>query len=481
MGGTGDEGPGPGPTAGVAGSGAEGGLGGGGPASTGAIRELGDACAIEGQYACAGHAQRVQLVCKAGTFVKYGVCAPTERCDTESGATGLCQPVVAECLGHGPGDVVCRGSERIACGVDLVTSESLESCSGGCLSGQCTECAPGAEPTCELNSVRACSELGTWEVIPCAAETPVCTDGECGPPPSCLGLPETCGNAEPCCTSPLVTGGEFLRENKPNLHATISTFRLDRFEVTVGRFRRFRAAWDEGWRPDNGSGKHVHLNDGQGLIDLALPDSFEAGWKNEYLTYTNPTDSNLRITSGDPDPYATWTSTASGNETRPQNQVTRQEAYAFCIWDGAFLPSDAEWSYAATGGDEQRAYPWGNNEPAANTELAVYDCLYGDGRATCVDFHNISPVGEAQGAGLFGQLDLLGNVAEWTLGATSTPQCDDCAEVSLDVVGIPMGEPCRGGAFNDDNEGLLSAHCFSKPQPNDRRAPIVGFRCARPP
>src|SRR6478735_9295193 len=99
----------------------QGGQGGVGPASTGAIRELGDACAIEGQYACAGHAQRVQLVCKAGTFVKYGVCAPTERCDTESGATGLCQPVVAECLGHGPGDVVCRGSERIACGVDLVT------------------------------------------------------------------------------------------------------------------------------------------------------------------------------------------------------------------------------------------------------------------------------------------------------------------------------------------------------------------------
>jgi formylglycine-generating enzyme len=485
MGGTSGEGP--GPTAGAAGSGAEGGLGGAASASTSAIRELGDGCALEGQYACAGHAQRVQLICERGAFVESGICGPTERCDTAAGATGLCQPVVAECVGHGPGDVVCRGSERIACGADLVTSESLETCSGGCVNGDCTECVPGAEPFCELNTVHACSELGTWELTSCAAETPVCTEGECGVPPSCLGLPNTCGVTspgvlgEPCCTSPLVTGGQFQRNNNPSLSATISTFRLDRFEVTVGRFRRFKAAWDEGWRPDNGSGKHMHLNGGQGLIDLAFPEGFELGWRNEYLAHTAPNDTNLSMDSGEPDPYATWTSTAGQNETRPINRLTRHEAYVFCIWDGGFLPSDAEWSYAAVGGGEQRTYPWGSNPPDNTKHWAVYGCLFGGDSGTCRDYHNIAPVGQTDGIGLFGQLDLLGNVAEWTLGATSAPECDDCAEVSLDVEGEPVGAPCRGRAFDDDAAALLSTSCFDDSHPNDYRARTVGVRCARSP
>jgi formylglycine-generating enzyme required for sulfatase activity len=49
--------------------------------------------------------------------------------------------------------------------------------------------------------------------------------------------------------------------------ATLSSYRLDRYEVTVGRFRQFVSATAAGWLPASGSGKHVHLNGGQGLVN----------------------------------------------------------------------------------------------------------------------------------------------------------------------------------------------------------------------
>jgi hypothetical protein len=62
-----------------------------------------------------------------------------------------------------------------------------------------------------------------------------------GGPPSCVGLAINCGPAhdESCCASSVVTGGMFDRNNNASFPATVSDFQLDRFEVTVGRFRKF--------------------------------------------------------------------------------------------------------------------------------------------------------------------------------------------------------------------------------------------------
>jgi formylglycine-generating enzyme required for sulfatase activity len=37
------------------------------------------------------------------------------------------------------------------------------------------------------------------------------------------------------------------------------------------------------------------------------------------------------------------TSSAGSKENLPINCVNWWESYAFCIWDGGFLPSEAEW------------------------------------------------------------------------------------------------------------------------------------------
>ena len=77
---------------------------------------------------------------------------------------------------------------------------------------------------------------------------------------SCNGLPATCGasgNGD-CCESPLVTGGTFNRNNDPAYPATISDFRLDKYFVTVGRFRKFVEAYPES-RPKDGDGEHPKI------------------------------------------------------------------------------------------------------------------------------------------------------------------------------------------------------------------------------
>src|SRR5580704_6417793 len=243
---------------------------------------------------------------------------------------------------------------------------------------------------------------------------------------------------ESCCTTLEVEGGTFFRtyDESPQDSfvfvvpdagpageadpATVSTFLLDKYDVTVGRFRQFVNAWNggEGWKANPGSGRHTHLNDGGGLENVGAPADaatvFETGWVAIDRFLVEPTNTNLAC-----DPYATWTVEPGENENRPINCVRWEEAYAFCIWDGGFLPSEAEWEYAAAGGSQQLEYPWGATDPGVQTQYAVYDCLYhGKGEGTCSGVTNIAPVGlAAQGAGAWGQLDLVGNVWQWNLDA----------------------------------------------------------------
>jgi formylglycine-generating enzyme required for sulfatase activity len=319
-----------------------------------------------------------------------------------------------------------------------------------------------------------------------------CQSGACGNPPSCapdgFGL-TNCGPgaSESCCTSSEVAGGTFYRQYVANgaattdkFPATVSDVRIDKYLVTVGRFRQFvdavLPADGPGWLPAPGSGKHAHLNGGLGLEDSSAPGFYEPGWVATDDVQLSPTDAQLAC---DPD-YATWTATASSEDNLPINCVNWFEAYAFCIWDGGFLPSEAEWGYVAAGGSQQSEYPWGSTDPGAGNQYAIYGCLYPDGSAgTCAGRANIAPVGTAAaGAGLWGQLDLLGDVWEWTLAFNGpydqvASQCVDC-----EILTATDGERVtRGGAFNE----VLASSTQRNPVDPHTPGRGRGFRCARTP
>ncbi|WP_437594993.1 formylglycine-generating enzyme family protein [Sorangium sp. So ce1000] len=292
----------------------------------------------------------------------------------------------------------------------------------------------------------------------------------------------------------MVTGGTFYRTYSNNGSgatgtrdpATVSSFRLDKYELTVGRFRQYVNYLVAGGSPPAaGSGKHTHLNGGQGVADSGKRGSFEPGWNSSWDRYI-PTGQGAAATwtkNLTPTVYGTWTDKAGDNEMLPLTFMNWYEAHAFCIWDGGFLPTEAEWKYAAAGGDEQRMYPWGSMDPGSGNQVAIYDCYYPTGRrGNCTGVVNVPDVGSTPlGVGRFGQWDLSGSVWEWNLDvyANYASPCEDCANLTGGTNRVLPG----GGFHTGLMPYLLSSNRSAVAyDPGNYRGDYgVGVRCARTP
>jgi sulfatase modifying factor 1 len=166
----------------------------------------------------------------------------------------------------------------------------------------------------------------------------------------------------------------------------------------------------------------------------------------------------------------TWTAEPADHESDALNCIDWFDAFAFCVWDGGRLPTEAEWEYAAAGGDENRRYPWGSvfRDGLANVG-GIDGYVMGVGRA-----------GDGQSRGRFGHYDLLGNVWEWTRDVLTYYPAQD-AGLIVDPV-EPIYDDgyavIRGFSFFRDPPELFSVRYRSwwPPRtPNNN----IGFRCAR--
>ena len=153
-------------------------------------------------------------------------------------------------------------------------------------------------------------------------------------------------------------------------------------------------------------------------------------------------------------------------EERPIVNVTWEEARAFCSHSAGRLPTEAEWEYAARGGEDGLVYPWGD---ALGHEYANYG-----GAAGSDQWRYTAPVASFPPTGL-GLHDVIGNVWEWCadwVGGNyyvKSPKADPTGPAS------GKERVVRGGSWGFGPRYLrISTRVMAKP---DSRGDNIGFRC----
>ncbi len=140
-----------------------GGSGTGGTEPDRAVALLGDPCSPPAALACAGHAQRVTLICSAdGEWVVNQTCTGAELCSSQPGINaGSCQTPEEECAGELPGHPFCSERASMACDADGVFAELIEDCPAGCAGdGICQPGDPCLEDT-DVNCDYRCGYVST--------------------------------------------------------------------------------------------------------------------------------------------------------------------------------------------------------------------------------------------------------------------------------------------------------------------------------
>jgi len=303
------------------------------------------------------------------------------------------------------------------------------------------------------------SAVETSGFVPCEPPClpPSCANGAAGAGTDC--------NGAFCCTSLEVPGGTFDRIDDAGAEATVSAFFLDKFEVTVGRFRAF---------VDAGLGTQAMVPPADAGAHPRIPGS---GWNPNWNARLPTTGAALRamLACGT---GATWRDTPTGEERLPMACTTWALAFAFCAWDGGRLPTEAEWNFAAAGGSIERYYPW-SDPPSSTTydpTYAVYNCTADGSDAGDCSAADLPPVGSRpKGDGLWGHSDLSGSMIERLLdydGAYQVP-CIDCANL---VPAVQTAE--RGSCWKCSFLPNLTTRNRDG-DPPDLASDEIGFRCAR--
>jgi formylglycine-generating enzyme required for sulfatase activity len=257
-----------------------------------------------------------------------------------------------------------------------------------------------------------------------------------------------------------VPGGAFLFGNQdtagrdyfadlPARFAILAPFRMDRYEVTVAR-----------WRAVVASG-------------FKSPDS-------------SPLANDAALADGFPK-ECSFSNTNQKRETFPVTCLTTMAARAFCQFLGGDLPTEAQFEYVAevAGRKARTRYPWGDTDPTCDSVGYGRDNLFSEQGSVCRVGSNWGPASVDRYTGDvslgLGIVGLAGNVGElardgfeslqsvcWVINGLDDPWCNDDKSTS-NLTSV------RGGHWASPIYSTRNGWRDYVDQPDSR----AGFRCVR--
>ena len=152
-------------------------------------------------------------------------------------------------------------------------------------------------------------------------------------------------------------GYDYGVDEEPRHNVKVNAFHIDKYEVTIGEYKKYLATKGEEWVGD------------KTFLDEYPPEVF-----------FNPPD----------------------RDNYPVNYMSWYDAAEYCKWKGKRLPSEEEWEKTARGTDG-RKWPWGNEFDPAKTHVQENQPEWA------------APVGSyPEDKSPYGVYDMGGNLSEWT-------------------------------------------------------------------
>ncbi len=302
----------------------------------------------------------------------------------------------------------------------------------------------------------------------------------------------------------LIKGGQFLMggdtvwgrpDEFPRHKVELSSFYIDEHEVTNKQFKAFVNATGYVTTAE----KKPDWEEMKLQVPPGTPKPAEDQLVAASLVFTPP---NHPVTLDNPliwwqwVPGADWQhpegpgSNLKGKDDYPVVQVSWDDAQSYSSWAGKRLPTEAEWEYAARGGQSKAIYPWGDEMVTTGKKKAnVWDGTFPVKNTGLDGYTGTAPVKHFV-PNPYGLYDMAGNVWEWVSDWYTADYYEQCKTSGIVVnprgpaQSLDPAEPytpkkvVRGGSFLCNDQYCSGFRIGARMKTSwDTSLNHTGFRC----